>query len=140
MIGMNWIVSQQVTAAYYNRKGFFGILIMAGLLPEEYYMIGDEAFVCSDQLLTPWSGHGLDLWRDSFNFHLSSMRQCIERAFAHLTQKWGIFWRPLRCSFKRWSLVCTVCAKLHNYCIDMKNEYPDVGRMKMMMKIVFVCT
>ena len=80
MIGMNWIVSQQVTAAYYNRKGFFGILII--IL---------ASFVCSDQLLTPWGGHGLDLWRDSFNFHLSSMRQCIERAFAHLTQKWGIF-------------------------------------------------
>ena len=63
-------------AAYYNRKGFFGILII--IL---------ASFVCSDQLLTPWGGHGLDLWRDCFNFHLSSMRQCIERAFAHLTQK-----------------------------------------------------
>jgi len=30
-----------------------------------------------------------------------------------------IFWRPLRCNFYRWTLVCTVAAKLHNYCIDM---------------------
>eukprot|EP00600_Ochromonadales_sp_CCMP1393_P011227 CAMPEP_0175017390 /NCGR_PEP_ID=MMETSP0005-20121125/12371_1 /TAXON_ID=420556 /ORGANISM="Ochromonas sp., Strain CCMP1393" /LENGTH=398 /DNA_ID=CAMNT_0016274799 /DNA_START=829 /DNA_END=2026 /DNA_ORIENTATION=+ len=53
----------------------------AGSLPLEYFFIGDEAFVNSNQLMVPWSGHGLDPWRDSFNFHLSSMRQCIERAF-----------------------------------------------------------
>jgi hypothetical protein len=46
------------------------------------------------------------------------MRQCIERAFGLLTQRWGIFWRPLRCEFKKWSLVATVCAKLHNFCIN----------------------
>jgi hypothetical protein len=90
-----------------------------GMLPTPFYFIGDEAFVCSTQFLVPWSGHGLDAWKDSFNFHLSVMRQCIERAFALLTQRWGIFWRPLRCSFDKWTLVASVAAKLHNYCIDM---------------------
>ena len=58
----------------------------------EYYIIGDEVFNYSDQLLTLRSGYGLDQWKDSFNFHLSSMQQCSERAFARLTQKCGIFW------------------------------------------------
>ena len=80
------------------------------------------------QLWTPWSGHNLDEWKDAFNYHLSAMRQCIERAFALLTQKWGIFWRPLRCSHHRWPLVCTVAAKLHNYCIDMKEDQGDNER------------
>lgn len=88
------------------------------LLPAKYYFIGDEAFINGPQFLTPWSGHGLDRWSDSFNYHLSAMRQCIERSFALLTQRWGIFWRPLRCAFDKWTLVCTVCAKLHNFCID----------------------
>jgi len=89
-----------------------------GLLPSRYYLIGDEAFSCTNQLLTPYSGRNLGVWKDSFNFHLSSMRQCIERSFSVLTQRWGILWRPLRCRFRRWTTVLTVCAKLHNFCID----------------------
>jgi hypothetical protein len=80
------------------------------LLAPKCYFIGDEAFTNGPQFLTPWSGHGISRWKDSFNYHLSAMRQCIERCFALLTQRWGIFWRPLRCSFSKWTLVCTVCA------------------------------
>lgn len=97
----------------------FKRLIDGGALPAPYYVIGDEAFVCTTQFLVQWSGNGLDPWRDSFNFHLSVMRQCIERAFGLLTQRWGVFWRPLRCAFDKWTLVCSVAAKLHNFCIDM---------------------
>ena len=46
------------------------------------------------------------------------VRQCIERAFGILVKRWGILWRPLQCSFDRWNLVLSVCAKLHNRCID----------------------
>lgn len=88
-------------------------------LPEQYYFIGDEAFCCTNQFLVPWSGRGLDPWKDSFNFHLSSMRQTIECAFGMLTQRWGIFWRPLRVSFERWTLIICACAKLHNFCCDL---------------------
>jgi hypothetical protein len=84
----------------------------------DYYVIGDEAFVCTNHLLTPWSGRNLDPYKDSFNYHLSSMRQCIERAFGLLTQRWGIFWRPLACRFDKWSTIVTVCCKLHNFCIE----------------------
>jgi hypothetical protein len=94
-------------------------------LPEPYYFIGDEAFICTNQFLVPWSGRGLPLGKDSFNYHLSSMRQCIERAFAILTNRWGIFWRPLHCAYERWTLVCMVAAKLHNFCIDMDDSQPQ---------------
>lgn len=154
-------------AHYRNRKGFFGIVVIAGCesnlrfnifspkcsgathdslawevasakhliiddkkLPADFVIIGDEAFVTSEQLWTPWSGHGLDEWKDAFNYHLSAMRQCIERAFALLTQKWGIFWRPLRCAHDRWPLVCMVAAKLHNYCIDMEEDQNNMERFE----------
>jgi hypothetical protein len=29
-----------------------------GFLPDEYYVIGDEAFACTDQFLVPWGGTG----------------------------------------------------------------------------------
>lgn len=89
-----------------------------GRLPAQYFIIGDEAFSCTDQLLVPYSGRGLGVWKDSFNYHLSLMRQVIERAFAILTQRWGLLWRPLRCNSLKWTTVLTVLAKLHNYCID----------------------
>jgi hypothetical protein len=30
----------------------------------------------------------------------------------------GILWRKLSCAFERWNLVLSVCAKLHNICIE----------------------
>jgi hypothetical protein len=94
------------------------------LLPDEYYVVGDEAFTNTQQFLVPWSGRGIGLWKDSFNYHLSAMRQCIERAFGLLTRRWGIFWRPLQCEYARWSDIGTVCAKLHNFCIDNNDPSP----------------
>ena len=79
-----------------------------GALPEQYYIVGDEAFVNTNQLLTPWSGRGLGNWKISFNFHLSAMRQCVERAFGQLIKRWGIFWRPLNCGIHFWPFIVTV--------------------------------
>ena len=93
-------------------------LLDDGLLPPQYYFIGDEAFTNTAQFLSPHGGTGIGDWKDSFNYHLSAMRQCIERAFGILTKRWGIFWRPLACRFDKWSTICTVAAKLHNFCID----------------------
>ena len=86
-------------------------------LPTGFYAVGDEAFVCTDTLLTPWSGRGLSRDKDSFNFFLSSMRQCIERAFGVFLGRWGIFRRPLTFGANKWGLVLGVCAKLHNFAI-----------------------
>jgi hypothetical protein len=94
----------------------------SGILPTQYYVIGDEAFTCTNQFLVPYGGHGIGLEKDSFNYHLSSMRQCIERAFGLLTKRWGIFWRELSCNFKRWPLIIMVCCKLHNICIDFNDS------------------
>jgi hypothetical protein len=54
--------------------------------PSDFNVIGDEAFVCTNNFLTPYSGCRLGPWKDTFNFYLSSMRQCVERSFALLVQ------------------------------------------------------
>ena len=56
------------------------------------------------------------------NYHPSSMRQSIERAFGFLTRRWGIFWRPMSCDYGRWNIIAQVCAQLHNVCIDFGLE------------------
>jgi hypothetical protein len=92
--------------------------IAKGELPEGLFLIGDEAFSCTNQLQSPWSGRGLGRFKDSYNFYLSSSRQCVERAFGMLVKRWGVLQRKIQCDFERWSLVALVCAKLHNVCCD----------------------
>ncbi len=82
------------------------------------YVIGDEAFVCTNNFLMPYSGHRLGTWKDAFNFYLFSMRQCVERSFVLLVQCWGILWHPLQFDFSCWIKVLMALAKLHNFCID----------------------
>jgi hypothetical protein len=61
------------------------------MLPDKYFFIGDKAFTNTFQFCSPWSGRGLDEYKDSFNFWLSHSRQCVRHAFGILTQRWGIF-------------------------------------------------
>ena len=46
----------------------FEMLEIDKLLPDKYFFIGDEAFTNTYQFLSPWSGRGLDRYKDSFNF------------------------------------------------------------------------
>jgi hypothetical protein len=93
-------------------------------LDARYFIIGDEAFSCTNQILSPWPGRGLGRFKDSFNYWLSHSRQCIERAFGILCKRWGIFWRPFTFALERWALVILVSMKLHNFCIDRNEELP----------------
>ena len=34
--------------------------------PPNFYVIGDEAFVCTNNILTPYSGRSLGRWKDAF--------------------------------------------------------------------------
>ena len=43
-----------------------------------------------------------------------------------LTKRFCIFSRPLQVDLDKWSLVCTVAAKLHNICVE--NNIPEVPR------------
>ncbi len=94
------------------------------MLPPTYFGVGDDAFVNSDTLLTPWSGRGLTMFQDSFNYHLSSMRQTIERAFGMFIRRWGVFNRPLTVALNKWGFLADVCARLHNFCIRLRQGEP----------------
>jgi hypothetical protein len=87
--------------------------------PKDYYVIGDEGFVCTNNFLIPYSGRGIGHEKDAFNWLLSKMRQCIERAFGLLVQRWGIFWRHLRSEHRHWTKLIAAAATLHNFCIDV---------------------
>jgi hypothetical protein len=104
--------------------------IADGELNGRYTFGGDEAFTCTEQMISPWPGRGLDRWKDSFNYWLSHSRQAIERAFGMLTKRWGIYWRKFTFAMDRWALVNIVCMKLHNYCFDKKQDVNVLRRFE----------
>lgn len=61
--------------------------ISEGKMPSKYFIIGDEAFSCTNQVLSPYPGRGIGKYKDSFNYWLSHSRQSIERAFGMLTMR-----------------------------------------------------
>ena len=113
---MNMCSSTHDSTAYYVSD--LSKAIRAGRLKPWAHIVLDEAYPNSTQELSPYRGRGLGIWKDSFNYHLSLHRQCVERAFGILMQRWGVFWRALRVSYRRIPLLIRIACKLHNFCID----------------------
>jgi len=98
-------------------------------LPPKYFLIGDNAYTLTSQMLIPFSGsdkHSKD--HDTYNYYLSQMRMRIEMAFGLLTTKWRIFERSLSYKLERNSVICQVAARLHNFVIDNDSEKVTVVR------------
>jgi hypothetical protein len=88
-------------------------------LPIGKFVIGDNAYICSEHLLTPFSGPTkMQPKRDAYNFYVSQLRIRIEQAFGFMTQKWQILRRPLQIKLKNVSKVFLAITRLHNYCIN----------------------
>ena len=64
-------------------------------LPFRKFVIGVNAYVCSETLLTPFSGLERDDTKDTLNFYLSQLRIHIEQTFGMMTTKWRILRQPL---------------------------------------------
>jgi DDE superfamily endonuclease len=91
--------------------------IKAGLLPQKFHVVLDEAYPCTVQEMSPWKGRNLSVERDAFNYYSSLNRQVIERAFGILVQRWGIFWCPLKVSMHNRGVAVRVACRLHNVCV-----------------------
>lgn len=115
-------ISSLLTSSSHDSTAYqlsaFADAIRNGQLPSNFHVVMDEAYPCREQEMSPWSGKGLSVEKDAFNFLLSRQRQCIERAFGLLVGRFGIFWRPLRMKLSKIPLVVRVCCKLHNICVD----------------------
>jgi len=73
-----------------------GLCEMIQKLPPKKFVVGDNAYICSETLLTPFSGvEKEDPAKDAFNFYLSQLRIRIEQTFGLMTQKWRILQQPI---------------------------------------------
>ena len=90
-------------------------------LPLGKYVIGDNAYVCTEHLLTPFSGDAKKkAFNDLYNFHISQCRIRIEMTFGRFTNKWRIFRRPLELKLDNIGPVFLCATRLHNFCINEK--------------------
>jgi DDE superfamily endonuclease len=89
-------------------------------LPRGFWIAGDEAYQCSNFLLTPWPSSVVvgDSAKDAFKFYQSSLRIHIEQSFGQLVRRFGILWKPLNFNIYSVCEVVHACMSVHNFLID----------------------
>ena len=95
----------------------------SGILGDSFYIVGDEAYTCTEALITPFSRDNAGYDQMNFNFFLSSMRIHIEQAFGMLVARWRILKGGLEYYVSRCTDIVCLLMKLHNVCT--KHDGPD---------------
>jgi len=99
-------------------------------LPPGYFIAADCAYSLTEHLVTPYSGPQRFLERnDNFNFFLSQLRIRIEMAFGLLVTMWRILHTPINVKFSNLKKLVSGIIRLHNYCINNREEKPLISRM-----------
>ena len=60
---------------------------MAGLLHYAFWNTGDEAYICTESLITPFPASQATDWQDSFKFWHYFLRMHVEQAFGMVMAK-----------------------------------------------------
>ena len=100
--------------------------IEKGVLGEIFYIVGDEAYTCTEQVITPFPKSEADCEQDNFNFYQSLLRMHIEQAFGMLAARWRIMRGGLEFSVKKSTNLICLLMKLHNYCLESDTESAQV--------------
>ena len=95
--------------------------------PYGFYLVGDNAYPCCNNLLTPFTRPQRESqpYRDAFCFYLSQLRIRIEMAFGLLVMKFQIFKKPLVVPLSKVKYIVLTCMILHNYIINERLQYQE---------------
>jgi hypothetical protein len=97
-----------------------------------YFVIGDNAYVQSRCVMTPFNKVQIAdrTDRSNYNFFVSQLRIRIEMAFGLLVNKWRILKRPLNVRVRNCQPVVEACMRLHNFCIDQRLPEIDTNSLR----------
>jgi hypothetical protein len=120
-----WILNPGSSSDYisYIRSPFGKDITYNGLLAYGLALFGDNAYVNTDTMVTPYRNVRRGT-KDDYNHFHSSVRICIECTFGILVHRWAILRSPLSATMgveKQMVLVMALC-KLHNYCIGLDDD------------------
>lgn len=99
-------------------------MLKNGLLAPNLCLFGDNAYINSSFMATPYQGGNLSGSRDAYNFYHSQLRITIECAFGSLTQRWGILRSPFPASLSLKKIIHLTLAlfRLHNFCLSENQQ------------------
>lgn len=83
-----------------------------------YFFIGDEAFGLHKHLIRPYGGKNHPIKKRVFHYRLSRARRYVECTFGILSNKWGIFHRPINVDPDFGIDIVMTCVILHNFVRD----------------------
>lgn len=95
----------------------------AGALPMPYHIVGDDAYSCTDYLLTPVPSRLAPPGSpsDAYNFFQSSLRMHVEQAFGQLLTRWRLLGSRLRFNLQLNVNIILAAMALHNFCADVRD-------------------
>ena len=98
----------------------------AGLLHDNLVLFGDNAYLNSHYMVTPFPNVSSGS-KDDFNFFHSQLRIRVECAFGMMVFRWGILRSaiPLNITISKMIALVHALAKLHNFCIDEQESDPN---------------
>lgn len=95
-----------------------------------YHLLGDSAYPCLKNLLTPFKDRGqLTRRQQNYNTLLSSNRYVVEHCFGLIKQRFRQLYHIKLRSIEEIVHFIRACIVLHNLCIDddLDNENPPVN-------------
>ena len=95
-------------------------LLRSGNIPFEFWIAGDEGFICTENVITPYPGSEAPPGsaRDTFNYYLSSLRVHVEQAFGILVSRWEILKSYMQYTIRHTVAIIRAAILLHNYCLE----------------------
>lgn len=100
-----------------------------GLLHESLVLFGDNAYLNSHFMVTPYPNVSSGS-KDDYNFFHSQLRIRVECCFGMLVKRWGILRAaiPHNISISRTISLVHALAKLHNFCINEHHDCDNVTK------------
>ncbi|XP_055534604.1 putative nuclease HARBI1 [Wyeomyia smithii] len=91
--------------------------------PIPYFLVGDNAFALSNNLMKPYAQRNLNGLERIFNFRLSRARRVVENAFGLLASRFRVFEKPIQLNPEKVRKITIACCTLHNYLMMRSRIY-----------------
>ena len=86
-----------------------------------YFLIGDDAFALSVNLMKPVSGNNQSYEQSVYSYRISRARRCVENAFGIMAHRWRVLYKEMEMDVEKCRCVIKTCIVLHNL---LRTRYP----------------